>query len=73
MAATPPFDMDLVRFTVPMNMAGIPTLSLPGGFSSKGLPIGIQLTGRWLEEPTLITAGRAFQRVTDWHTRHPQI
>jgi Asp-tRNA(Asn)/Glu-tRNA(Gln) amidotransferase A subunit family amidase len=51
----------------------VPTISLPGGFTKDGLPIGIQLIGRWLAEPELIRAGRAFQRVTDHHIRRPPI
>lgn len=68
-----PFDLDLVRFTMPFNMAGTPTLSLPGGFTEKGLPIGLQLIGSWLTEPVLIRAGMAFQQITSHHTRHPPL
>jgi amidase len=68
-----PFDFDLLRFTSPFNVAGVPTISLPGGFTADGLPIGIQLAGPWLAEPVLIRAGAAFQRVTDFHTRHPDL
>jgi len=68
-----PFDPDLIRFTFPFNIAGIPTLSLPGGFTPDGLPIGLQLIGPWLAEPTLLRAAAAFQQVTDFHTRHPAL
>jgi amidase len=66
-------DMDLLRFTVPFNVAGVPTLSLPGGFNQQGLPVGIQLAGPWLAEAALIRAGVAFQKATDFHTRHPNL
>jgi len=68
-----PFDVDLVRFTSPFNIAGTPTITLPAGFTADGLPIGIQLAGPWLSEPTLIRAGAAFQRETDFHDRHPDL
>ena len=64
-AATP------LRFTAPFNFSGSPSLTLPAGFTGGGLPIGVQLVGRHLDEALLLRAGDAFQRVTDWHTRHP--
>jgi Asp-tRNA(Asn)/Glu-tRNA(Gln) amidotransferase A subunit family amidase len=55
------------------NLAGLPALALPCGFSTTGLPVGVQLVGRPFEEATLIDLGRAYQRVTDWHRRRPPI
>lgn len=63
----------LLRFTVPFNMTGVPTLSLPGGFDAADLPIGLQLVGRPLAEPVLIAAGHAFQQRTDFHRRRPPL
>ncbi|MBV9994070.1 MAG: hypothetical protein JO127_02540, partial [Caulobacteraceae bacterium] len=63
----------LMRFTTPFNMAGVPTLSLPAGFTAQGLPVGVQLIGPRLAEPALIRAGCAFQRATDFHTRRPPL
>lgn len=63
----------LLRFTTPMNVARIPTISLPAGFTAQGLPVGVQLAGGALAEADLIRAGAAFQRVTDFHTRRPPI
>jgi amidase len=63
----------LQSFTAPFNMTGQPTLTLPGGFCCGGLPMAIQLVGARLSEATLIRAGADFQRVTDWHRRHPSI
>lgn len=62
-----------LRFTAPFNMSGSPSLTLPAGFTPGGLPVGVQLIGRHLEEGLLLRAGDAFQRVTDWHTRHPAL
>ena len=68
-----PFDLDLMRFTSPFNLAGTPTISLPAGVDAAGLPLGIQLAGPWLTEPALIRAGVAFQNETDFHERHPDL
>jgi aspartyl-tRNA(Asn)/glutamyl-tRNA(Gln) amidotransferase subunit A len=57
-------------FTVPANLAGLPALSVPCGLAS-GLPVGLQLLGRPLDEPTLVRAGAAFQRVTHHHELAP--
>jgi amidase len=62
----------LIRFTAPFNASGSPTITLPGGVDSAGLPVGFQLVGPHLSEDLLLRAGHAFQRITDWHTRHPQ-
>jgi amidase len=61
----------LQRFTAPFDMTGNPTLTLPGGFSDEGLPIGFQLVADHLHESKLVRAGRAFQHMTDWHRTHP--
>jgi aspartyl-tRNA(Asn)/glutamyl-tRNA(Gln) amidotransferase subunit A len=58
-------------FTVSANLAGLPAISLPCGFSPDGLPIGCQLTARRWDESTLFRAGAALQSATDWHRREP--
>jgi len=58
-------------FTVSANLAGLPAISVPCGFSDQ-LPIGLQLTGRLFDESTLLRVADAYQRVTDWHTRAPE-
>jgi amidase len=63
----------LQAYTAPFNMTGQPTLTLPGGFSTDGLPIAFQMVAADLGEATLIRAGIAFQRATDWHRRHPAL
>lgn len=60
-------------FTAGMNLAGIPALSVPCGFTEKNMPIGMQLIGADLSEELLFQVGHAYQQVTDWHTRHPQL
>lgn len=58
-------------FTVGANLAGVPAISLPGGFDESGLPIGIQLQAPVLEESRLLFAANAYQTVTDFHTKRP--
>ena len=57
-------------YTVTANLAGLPALSLPCGFSGS-LPVGLQLIGRPLDEATVLRAGDAYQRHTDFHERVP--
>ena len=57
------------RLTMPVNVAGLPALALPIGFSSAGTPIGGQLIGNPWSEAFLCSVGSAYQRETDWHTR----
>lgn len=57
--------------TISANLAGIPGVSVPAGFSSNGLPIGLQLLAGPFEEEKLLRAARMFERETDWHTKRP--
>jgi aspartyl-tRNA(Asn)/glutamyl-tRNA(Gln) amidotransferase subunit A len=59
-------------FTLPGSLAGVPGLVVPCGFADD-LPIGLQLLGRPFDEATVLRAGDAFQRATDWHTRRPAL
>jgi amidase len=61
----------LQRYTCPFNMTGNPTITLPGGLTPLGLPIGFQLVAAHLGEAGLVRAGAAFQRATSWHHHHP--
>ena len=63
----------LLTFTAPFDMSGSPTITLPAGFTSAGLPVGFQLVGPHLSEAELLRAGHAFQQATDWHSRHPTL
>ena len=58
-------------FTVSANLAGIPSMSIPCGFTNAGLPIGLQLQAPPFEEERLLRAGHMFQTATDWHRRRP--
>jgi amidase len=63
----------LIRYTAPFDMSGNPTLTFPVAFTAGGLPIAAQFVGKPLGEAVVARAGRAFQRVTDFHRRHPRI
>ena len=62
-----------LRCTFPFNMTGQPALSLPCGFTSDGMPIGLQIVGARFGEATILRLGHAYQRVTTWHTRRPSL
>ncbi len=61
------------NYSAPLNIAGVPALSVPCGFDRQGLPIGLQLAGRAWEEATLLRVGHAYQQATDWHLRRPKL
>jgi amidase len=63
----------LLRFSCPFDMTGSPSITLPGGFTESGGPVAFQFIGRHLDEARLVAAGDAYQRVTDWHRRHPPV
>ena len=65
----PDLILKLQRYTAPFDLTGHPTVTLPGGFTERDMPIGLQLAGR--DEPTLLRLAEAFQRETPWHRRHP--
>ena len=52
------------------SLTGVPAISIPCGFNSKGLPMGVQLAARQMGEATLFRAAHAYQQVTDWHKKH---
>ena len=58
-------------YTVSANLAGLPGISIPCGFTRGSLPIGLQLQGPPMQEETLLRAACMFQQATDWHTRRP--
>lgn len=63
----------LTRLTRLSNLTGFPSLSVPCGFSDDGLPIGLQIIGRPLDEQTVLRAGYLYQTITDWHLHRPQL
>jgi aspartyl-tRNA(Asn)/glutamyl-tRNA(Gln) amidotransferase subunit A len=63
----------ITKFTRPINYLGLPSLSIPTGFTKAGLPVGMQLVGRAFDEAMLVRIGAAFQRATDFHERVPKL
>jgi aspartyl-tRNA(Asn)/glutamyl-tRNA(Gln) amidotransferase subunit A len=58
--------------TIPVNLAGLPGLSLPCGFDSQGLPIGLQIIGNVLREDAVLQAAYAYEQATEWHKQSPK-
>ena len=58
-------------FTNTVNLAGLPGLSIPCGFDAAGLPVGLQLIGKFMDEASLLSAAHQLQQETDWHQRMP--
>jgi aspartyl-tRNA(Asn)/glutamyl-tRNA(Gln) amidotransferase subunit A len=73
-----PAELDKARtslswFTAPFNMAGLPAISIPCGFTSDGLPIGLQLVAVPWQEAKLLRAAYAYEQATEWHKRRPPL
>ncbi len=68
-----PVYLALLRNTEPFNLTGLPALTLPCGFSTKGMPISMQFVGRPFDEATVLRLGHAYQEVTDWHELRPVV
>jgi amidase len=62
-----------LRFTAPFDMSGHPTLTLPGGMTGDGVPVGFQIVARAFAEAEVLAAGHAYQQATDWHLRRPPL
>jgi aspartyl-tRNA(Asn)/glutamyl-tRNA(Gln) amidotransferase subunit A len=62
-----------LRNTRPFNAYGLPTISIPCGFTSAGLPIGLQIAGPRFGERRVLEFAHAFEQVTDWHKRAPTL
>jgi aspartyl-tRNA(Asn)/glutamyl-tRNA(Gln) amidotransferase subunit A len=60
-------------FTIPVNLAGIPAISIPCGLSSKGLPIGLQFLAKPFDEETLFKVAYTYEQHTEWHKKKPKI
>jgi aspartyl-tRNA(Asn)/glutamyl-tRNA(Gln) amidotransferase subunit A len=68
-----PFEMYLNDvFTLPVNIAGLPGISIPAGFVD-GLPVGLQIIGKPFDEATVLRAARAYEQSADWGQRHPAL
>ena len=59
-------------YTIAVNLAGLPGMSIPAGFGGNGLPVGLQIIGNYFDEARMLNVAHQYQQVTDWHTRTPQ-
>jgi aspartyl-tRNA(Asn)/glutamyl-tRNA(Gln) amidotransferase subunit A len=59
-------------YTIPINLAGLPGMSIPCGFGNKGRPVGLQIVGNYWSEARMLSCAHAYQQVTDWHARQPK-
>jgi len=59
-------------YTIALNLAGLPGMSIPAGFS-QGMPVGLQLIGNYFEESRLLNLAHQYQQVTDWHLQVPEM
>jgi len=73
MDAYVPFNLRYSRNTRVANVLGLCALTVPCGFSSEGLPIGLMIHGKPRDEAMVLRAGQAFEQATDWHTRTPEL
>ncbi len=60
-------------YTIGVNLAGLPGISVPCGFTASGLPIGLQLIGQPFQEANLLSIARAYERAHDWNSKHPKL
>ena len=73
-AITDPYQMYLNDiFTIPANIAGLPAISIPGGFGAHGMPVGLQFVGQRLHESMLLGVANAYEELTGWNTIPPSI
>jgi aspartyl-tRNA(Asn)/glutamyl-tRNA(Gln) amidotransferase subunit A len=63
----------LTQYTRPFNLNGFPAITVPCGFSDRGLPIGLQLAGRPFEEEKVLQAAYAYEQATEWHLKRPPL
>ncbi len=60
-------------YTISINLAGLPGISVPCGFTAAGLPVGLQIIGPPFQEAGLLAIARAYEQAHDWHTKHPDL
>jgi aspartyl-tRNA(Asn)/glutamyl-tRNA(Gln) amidotransferase subunit A len=60
-------------FTISVNLAGLPAISVPCGFTPDNLPIGLQCIGKHFDEETILKVAHAYEQSTDWHRREPEL
>ncbi|MEZ4522427.1 MAG: amidase [Thermomicrobiales bacterium] len=61
------------EYTGIYNLAGIPAIVVPAGFTSEDTPIGLQIAGPWFDEPTVLQVAGAYEQATDWHAKRPPL
>lgn len=66
-------ELEMIRNTAPFNSYGLPTISIPCGFATSGLPLGMQITGPPFGEPTVLALAYAYEQATGWYRRRPHI
>ncbi|MDH3281337.1 MAG: Asp-tRNA(Asn)/Glu-tRNA(Gln) amidotransferase subunit GatA [Gammaproteobacteria bacterium] len=59
-------------YTIPVNLAGLPAISIPAGFDEHQLPVGLQIIGQYFDEARLLNVAHQYQQATDWHARIPK-
>ncbi|OIQ97684.1 glutamyl-tRNA(Gln) amidotransferase subunit A [mine drainage metagenome] len=59
-------------YTIAVNLAGLPGMSIPCGFGAGGLPVGLQLIGNYFDEARMLNTAHRYQQATDWHLRMPE-
>ena len=62
-----------IRNTAPFDVWGNPTITVPGGFTRKGMPLGLQITGSNGNEALVCQLAQAYEKATEWHTRAPEV
>ena len=60
-------------YTISINLAGLPALSLPCGFDGDGMPIGLQIIGKHFDEATVLRTAYAYEQATEWHLKKPRM
>jgi len=60
-------------FTISVNLAGVPGISIPCGFTSNNLPVGLQIIGKHFDEETILKVSYAYEQATEWHMRRPKL
>jgi aspartyl-tRNA(Asn)/glutamyl-tRNA(Gln) amidotransferase subunit A len=63
----------MLHNTKPWNFPGLPTISVPNGFTRTGLPVGMQITGAPGGEATVLRLANAYEQATEWHKRKPNL
>ena len=58
-------------YTIAVNLAGLPGMSIPCGFGANNMPVGLQIIGNYFDEARMLNVAHQYQLATDWHTKQP--